>query len=1024
VLRNGRKSRFYTHDLTLSPHRAFIHTVAENKNDFSVREVRQAEGAVQLAARLGHMTPAAVIATLNGGLLNCDITPSDVRNGQAIFGKDSVASLKGRTKKRVSFPLSRDVAPRVVQEQQTLSVDIMFVDSLAFLIGVLSPLELCLGVFLRDRNTSTIAKGLRSFIGTANSRNFDVVRLHSDREGGVGALRDELALTEGLLVDLTGPGQHAPTVERMNQTVKQRVRAHQFSVAWVMNRALLIGCVMFSIWCINLQRSATSVDPASPHEKFSGVKLDFARDLRCEYGEYCQATVPETNNTMAARTVGCICMGSAGNLTGSVRMYNIETGSVFVRDQFTLLPTPDHVVAILTASARKDGLLGRMDTVTKNAAATGDVLHEVVRAVELSEQPVVRQAVAPALQPDAGVVGLQPTVPTAPITAAALDECPVEDYGELRRSSRSNLGKAPVRYDEVSYHIAESMQADETRSLLMQQLHHRRNWHDQQFVFKMSVRAALRERGEEARPVIMAELQQMIDKGVWRAIRTSSLTRAQHGAIIRSSMFLKDKYLASGEFEKFKARLVAGGDQQDKGLYDNLSSPTAATSSVLSIAAIAAAEFRFVMVVDIGGAFLNASMKSTGVPVHMRLDRIMTKMLVELHPQYAPYVEESGCMVVVLDKALYGCVEASSLWYAHLRGTLLADGFVENAYDMCVFNKFAADGAQITVVLHVDDLMVTSTSQTALSTFDAYLKGVYAETKTKRGLLIDYLGMSFDLRVKGEVSITMENCVDEILSECGVGIECRSTPATLTLFDVRDMPKATTAESKWFHSNVAKFLYLAKRVRPECLTAVSFLSTRVHACDQDDLSKLKRLLGYLLATRERGITLRIGESMTVSAYIDAAYGVHSESGKSHTGCAIVLGDAGPLFAKSGKQRIVTKSSTEAELVGLSDTASQAIHLRNFIGAQGYDMGPAVIYQDNLSCMALMKRGGPSSERSRHIDIRHFWLKERVDGKEVIIEHLGTELMFANILTKPVQGAQFEKERHGLTNWSGVPDRQR
>jgi hypothetical protein len=156
--------------------------------------------------------------------------------------------------------------------------------------------------------------------------------------------------------------------------------------------------------------------------------------------------------------------------------------------------------------------------------------------------------------------------------------------------------------------------------------------------------------------------------------------------------------------------------------------------------------------------------------------------------------------------------------------------------------------------------------------------------------------------------------------------------------------------------------------------------------------------------------------MTVKAYIDAAYGVHQESGKSHTGCVIVLGDAGPLFAKSGKQKIVTKSSTEAELVGLSDTASQVIHLRNFIRAQGYETGPAVIYQDNMSCMALMKRGGPGSERSRHINIRHFWLSEKVEDHEVIIEYLGTEKMYANVLTKPVQGAQFETERRGLTNW--------
>ena len=90
--------------------------------------------------------------------------------------------------------------------------------------------------------------------------------------------------------------------------------------------------------------------------------------------------------------------------------------------------------------------------------------------------------------------------------------------------------------------------------------------------------------------------------------------------------------------------------------------------------------------------------------------------------------------------------------------------------------------------------------------------------------------------------------------------------------------------------------------------------------------------------------------------------------------------AGPIYVKSSMQKIVTKSSTEAELVALSDTASQAIHLRNFVIAQGYDFGPAIIYQDNLSCMALMKKGGPCSDRSRHVNIRHFWPKERVDGR--------------------------------------------
>ena len=65
-----------------------------------------------------------------------------------------------------------------------------------------------------------------------------------------------------------------------------------------------------------------------------------------------------------------------------------------------------------------------------------------------------------------------------------------------------------------------------------------------------------------------------------------------------------------------------------------------------------------------------------------------------------------------------------------------------------------------------------------------------------------------------------------------------------------------------------------------------------------------------------------------------------------------------IAARSSKQKIVTKSSTEVELVGLSDSVAQAIHLKKFVIGQGYSVGIVVVYQDNLSCMALMKHGAP------------------------------------------------------------------
>ena len=98
-------------------------------------------------------------------------------------------------------------------------------------------------------------------------------------------------------------------------------------------------------------------------------------------------------------------------------------------------------------------------------------------------------------------------------------------------------------------------------------------------------------------------------------------------------------------------------------------------------------------------------------------------------------------------------------------------------------------------------------------------------------------------------------------------------------------------------------------------------------------------------------------------------------------------------------------------MGLSDSANQGIFIRTFLIAQGYKMEPVVIYQDNQSCTALVARGRSGAEQ-----IRYFWVKERVDTGEVRVEYLRSEDMYANVLTKPLQGSQFQRERGGLTGW--------
>ena len=143
---------------------------------------------------------------------------------------------------------------------------------------------------------------------------------------------------------------------------------------------------------------------------------------------------------------------------------------------------------------------------------------------------------------------------------------------------------------------------------------------------------------------------------------------------------------------------------------------------------------------------------------------------------------------------------------------------------------------------------------------------------------------------------------------------------------------------------------------------------------------------YIHATRDSGVVLRPGASgVVVRLFVDASYG--DTDGRSHTGSCVVIGDVGAVHCRSSKQLIVTKSSTEAELVGLSDSTNQSIFIRTFLIAQGYKMKPVIIYQDNQSCMALVERGKSGAERTRHIQIRYFWVKELVDTGEVQRGHV-------------------------------------
>jgi hypothetical protein len=268
--------------------------------------------------------------------------------------------------------------------------------------------------------------------------------------------------------------------------------------------------------------------------------------------------------------------------------------------------------------------------------------------------------------------------------------------------------------------------------------------------------------------------------------------------------------------------------------------------------------------------------------------------------------------------------------------------------------------------------------------------------------------MALDFNNPGTVDIKMDGYMREWMQTADV-IGHATSPASLDLFSIDEHSKpATKEQSKYFHSQVAKALYAAKRTRPDLLTAVSFLSKRTLAPTEQDMDKLKRLLRYVKSTIDLPMTLGMSDKPRVTAYVDASYAIHKDM-KSHSGVAVTLGQ-GFFYCKSTTQKLNTKSSTEAELVALSDHYGMGIWSRELLTSLGFKVLPTVVAQDNMSTITLATKGRSTADSTRHISIRYFFIKNRIEEGEIILEYVPTKDMVADILTKPLQGNQFRQLR--------------
>ena len=223
----------------------------------------------------------------------------------------------------------------------------------------------------------------------------------------------------------------------------------------------------------------------------------------------------------------------------------------------------------------------------------------------------------------------------------------------------------------------------------------------------------------------------------------------------------------------------------------------------------------------------------------------------------------------------------------------------------------------------------------------------------------------------------------------------------------------------FFHHNVAKLLFLCKRACPDLQTAVAFLCTRVKNPDHDDYKKLAQAMKYLRKTITLPLTLEADDLQLVHWWIDGAFATHRDM-CSHTGGAMSLGK-GVIYGMSTQLKLNTRSSTEAELVVVDDCMSQILWTSYFLAAQGNNINNCVVYQDNKSAILLEENGQASSnKRTRHINIRYYFMTDRANCGEIKLQHCPTTEMLGDYFTKPLQGGRFTKFRYRILNLQADP----
>jgi hypothetical protein len=371
-----------------------------------------------------------------------------------------------------------------------------------------------------------------------------------------------------------------------------------------------------------------------------------------------------------------------------------------------------------------------------------------------------------------------------------------------------------------------------------------------------------------------------------------------------------------------------------------------------------------------------------------------------------PYITNNALFCSV-HKTHYGLPQSGALSQQRLFKHLHEHGYDQLPSTPSVFRN---QSGSIRFTLVVDDFGVVWKNKADLDHLISTLTKLYQVKVDMEGS--KYLGMDITInRTKRHVTLTMPRYIDRLLQRVRPnGIKGAQTPAQYQppnfkhpgaqTATVDQSPLATDEDKKLLQSVIGTLLYYSRAVDPSICTAVHALGSVQSKPSQNDMQNMVRLLQYVSTHRNIGIRY-YASNMILNMLSDVSF-LSRPMAKSVMGYFGYLGLAnginGPISCGSKMITCVVASVAEAELAGGFQAALIAVLHRRTLHDLGYHQPPTLLRMDNSVAVSIAN-ATINAKRSKTMDMRFFWLTDRVKQGQLTVDHIAGIWNIADHFTK-------------------------